>query len=41
MRHACDVADQAMVMHLGRVALQGGAAEIRDSPELKRLYLGG
>jgi branched-chain amino acid transport system ATP-binding protein len=40
VRHACDLADQALVMHLGRVALQGPAAEIRDSPDLKRLYLG-
>jgi branched-chain amino acid transport system ATP-binding protein len=41
VRQACELADRALVMHLGRVALQGPAAEIRDSPELKRLYLGG
>jgi branched-chain amino acid transport system ATP-binding protein len=41
VRQACDLADKALVMHLGRVALQGPAAEIRDSPELRRLYLGG
>ena len=41
VRQACELADRALVMHLGRVALQGTAAEIRDSPELKRLYLGG
>jgi branched-chain amino acid transport system ATP-binding protein len=41
VQQACELADRALVMHLGRVALQGTAAEIRDSPELKRLYLGG
>jgi branched-chain amino acid transport system ATP-binding protein len=41
VRQACELADRALVMHLGRVALQGAAAEIRDNPELKRLYLGG
>jgi branched-chain amino acid transport system ATP-binding protein len=41
VRQACELADRALVMHLGRVALQGPAAEVRDSPELKRLYLGG
>ncbi len=40
VRQACEFADQAVVMHLGRAALQGPAVEIRDSPELKRLYLG-
>ena len=40
VRQACELADQAVVMHLGRVALHGRAAEIRDSPDLKRLYLG-
>jgi branched-chain amino acid transport system ATP-binding protein len=41
VRQACELADKALVMHLGRVVLQGPAAEIRDSPELRRLYLGG
>ncbi len=40
VRQACELADQAVVMHLGRVALHGRAAEVRDSPDLKRLYLG-
>jgi branched-chain amino acid transport system ATP-binding protein len=38
---ACDLAGEAVVMHLGKIALRGPAAEIRDNPELKRLYLGG
>jgi len=41
VRLACELADDAVVMHLGRVAMQGPAAAIRDNPELKRLYLGG
>ena len=41
VRLACELADDAVVMHLGRVAMQGPAAAIRDDPELKRLYLGG
>jgi branched-chain amino acid transport system ATP-binding protein len=41
VRIACDLADKAVVMHLGRVAMAGPSADVRDSPELKRLYLGG
>jgi branched-chain amino acid transport system ATP-binding protein len=39
--HACALADQAIVLHLGRIAMQGSAGEVRHDPELKRLYLGG
>ena len=41
VRLACDLADEAIVMHLGRIAMKGPSAEVRESPELKRLYLGG
>jgi branched-chain amino acid transport system ATP-binding protein len=41
VRLACDLADEAVVMHLGRVAMTGPSTDVRDSPELKRLYLGG
>jgi branched-chain amino acid transport system ATP-binding protein len=41
VRLACDLADKAVVMHLGRVAMTGASADVRDSAELKRLYLGG
>jgi branched-chain amino acid transport system ATP-binding protein len=41
VRLACDLADEAVVMHLGRIAMMGPSADVRDSPELKRLYLGG
>jgi branched-chain amino acid transport system ATP-binding protein len=40
VRLACDVADEAIVLHLGRIALRGPASEVRDNPELRRLYLG-
>ena len=36
-----DNADQAIVLHLGRVAMRGDPQSIRTDPELKRLYLGG
>lgn len=41
VRLACDLADQALVLHLGRVAMRGDPATVRHDPELKRLYLGG
>ena len=38
---ALAVADRAYVLETGRIVLQGPAAELRDSPEVKRAYLGG
>jgi branched-chain amino acid transport system ATP-binding protein len=38
---ALDIADRAVIMHLGRVALSGTSAELRGSPEIRRIYLGG
>jgi len=38
--HALDFADKAMVMHGGRVFLQGTAAAIRDDPRVAVPYLG-
>lgn len=40
VRLACDIADDVIVLHLGRVALRGPSQQVRDNPELKRLYLG-
>jgi branched-chain amino acid transport system ATP-binding protein len=40
VRLACDLADDVIVLHLGRVALRGPSDRVRDDPELKRLYLG-
>jgi branched-chain amino acid transport system ATP-binding protein len=41
IRLACDVADQAVVLHLGRIAMRGTADQVRKDPDLKSLYLGG
>jgi branched-chain amino acid transport system ATP-binding protein len=41
VRLACDLADIAIVLHLGRVAIRGAANKVRSDPELKRLYIGG
>lgn len=40
VRLACEVADEVIVLHLGRVALRGPSQAVRNDPELKRLYLG-
>ena len=38
---ALTVAAQVVVLEVGRLALRGTAAEVKDSPELAGLYLGG
>jgi branched-chain amino acid transport system ATP-binding protein len=38
---ALDLADRAIILGLGRVALSGLPAELRDSEEIRRIYLGG
>jgi branched-chain amino acid transport system ATP-binding protein len=38
---ALDLADRAYVIETGRILLSGSAAELRDSPEVQRAYLGG
>jgi branched-chain amino acid transport system ATP-binding protein len=40
VRLACELADRAVVLHLGKLAMAGPAQEMRRDPELKRLYLG-
>jgi branched-chain amino acid transport system ATP-binding protein len=40
VRLACELADRAVVLHLGKLAMAGPAREVRRDPELKRLYLG-
>jgi branched-chain amino acid transport system ATP-binding protein len=40
VRLACDLADQAIVLHLGQLAMAGSAQEVGRDPELRRLYLG-
>lgn len=38
---ALDLADRVIIMGLGRVALSGLPGELRDSEEIRRIYLGG
>jgi len=38
---ALDLADRVVILGLGRVALSGTPAELRDSAEIRRVYLGG
>jgi branched-chain amino acid transport system ATP-binding protein len=38
---ALDLADRAVILGLGRVALAGAPAERRESAEIRRIYLGG
>jgi branched-chain amino acid transport system ATP-binding protein len=40
-RAALDLADDAVVLATGAVALRGPAAQVRDAPELREVYLGG
>jgi branched-chain amino acid transport system ATP-binding protein len=41
VRLACELADHAIVLHRGRIAMQGAPEAVRADAELKRLYLGG
>jgi branched-chain amino acid transport system ATP-binding protein len=38
---ACGLADHAVVLNLGKIALRGKAAAIAQDPAIQRLYLGG
>ena len=38
---ALDLADRAIVLRLGQIALGGTPAELRDSEDIRRIYLGG
>ena len=40
-RLALELADDAVVLATGTVALRGPAAKVRDAPELREVYLGG
>jgi len=37
---ALGLADRAVVLRLGRIALEGDAAELRDSSEIRKIYIG-
>jgi len=41
VRLALELSDRAIVMRLGQVALAGSAAELGNTPEIQRIYLGG
>jgi len=38
---ALDLSDRALVLRLGKIALSGTAAELRNTAEIQRIYLGG
>jgi branched-chain amino acid transport system ATP-binding protein len=38
---ALDLADRAIVLRLGQIALSGAPAALRDSEDIRRIYLGG
>ena len=38
---ALDIADRVIILGLGRIALAGVPAELRDSEEIRKIYLGG
>ena len=38
---ALELADRAIILGLGRIALSGAPAELRESEEIRRIYLGG
>ena len=40
-RKALDISDTGYVMVLGRIVLSGTSAELRENPEVRKLYLGG
>jgi branched-chain amino acid transport system ATP-binding protein len=35
-----EIADRAYVLQTGRLVLSGSAAEVRDHPDIRRIYLG-
>jgi branched-chain amino acid transport system ATP-binding protein len=37
---ALDLADRAVVLHLGRIVLEGEAKDLQQSSELRKIYLG-
>lgn len=40
MSESLEIADRAYVLQTGRVVLSGSSAEVRDNPDVKRVYLG-
>ena len=40
LAESLEIADRAYVLQTGRVVLSGSAAEVRDNPEIRKVYLG-
>ena len=40
LAESLEIADRAYVLQTGRVVLSGTAAEVRDNPDIRRVYLG-
>src|SRR5271163_1609873 len=40
MAECLDIADRAYILQTGRVLMQGGAAEIKGNPDVRKAYLG-
>ncbi len=40
MSECLDIADRAYILQTGRVLMQGGAAEIKGNPDVRKAYLG-
>jgi branched-chain amino acid transport system ATP-binding protein len=40
LSESLEISDRAYVLQTGRIVMSGAAAEIRDNPEVRRIYLG-
>jgi branched-chain amino acid transport system ATP-binding protein len=40
LAESLEIAERAYVLQTGRMMLSGKAAEVRDNPEVRRVYLG-
>ena len=40
LSESLDISDRAYVLQTGRIVMSGPAAEVRDNPEVRRIYLG-
>jgi branched-chain amino acid transport system ATP-binding protein len=40
LAESLEIAERAYVLQTGRLMLSGKAAEVRDNPEVRRVYLG-
>lgn len=40
LSESLDISDRAYVLQTGRIVMSGSASEVRDNPEIRRVYLG-